>query len=269
MSESTEAPVATAEAFACKPDITFGFIITRCVVCPQTNQYWKLCYNSIRIHHPDAPVLIIDDNSNPDFLTGYESSEVGDIQAPFVNCTIVYEREFNGAGELLPLLYFHRMHPFDVACCLHDSVLVNKPFETKAFHADEPFLPLWHFKYNTHQREQVLELLPYLPEGPALERLFDTHIDGVFGVMGIISWNALDALEKRFHFLRILPSKVKTRCHRCAIERIMALMNYMYHNGHTSPSLFGNIFLYMPWGTPFEKACRLSHLPLIKFWTGR
>jgi hypothetical protein len=228
-----------------------------------------MCYSNIRYQHPDAPVLIIDDGSNPEFLTDYEPTQAQN-KAPFVNCRIVYEKEYRGAGELLPFLYFHRMHPFDVACCIHDSVFINTPFLTQEFSVDEPFLPLWHFKYNGHQHEQVLELLAHLPEGPALKRLYDTHIDGVFGVMGIISWNALDALEKRFHFLRILPSKVNTRLRRCAFERIMALMNYMYHNGRISRSLLGSIHEYMPWGVPYEAASYFSRfLPLVKIWTGR
>jgi hypothetical protein len=52
---------------------------------------------------------------------------------------------------------------------------------------------------------------------------------------------------------------------------ILALytVNHLYNDGHTSRSLFGSIFAYIPWGIQFEWASYFVHLPLIKVWTER
>ena len=49
-----------------------GFIILRHVRCPDTNSYWIKCYNSIRNFYPENGILIIDDNSDLNFVTQIE-----------------------------------------------------------------------------------------------------------------------------------------------------------------------------------------------------
>ena len=46
-----------------------GFIILRHVNNELTNKYWQHCYDCIRIYYPEYPILIIDDNSNYEFIT--------------------------------------------------------------------------------------------------------------------------------------------------------------------------------------------------------
>ena len=47
---------------------SYGFIITRHVKCEKTNKYWNQCVKCIRQHYPFKKIVIIDDNSNKDFL---------------------------------------------------------------------------------------------------------------------------------------------------------------------------------------------------------
>ena len=62
-----------------------GFIILRHVNDELTNNYWLRCYSSIRCFYPESPVLIIDDNSNKDFVKA---------EFNYSNLTIIQYDEF-------------------------------------------------------------------------------------------------------------------------------------------------------------------------------
>ena len=46
----------------------YGFIITRHVNSEQTNKYWNHCVKLIRTFYPINQIILIDDNSNPNFI---------------------------------------------------------------------------------------------------------------------------------------------------------------------------------------------------------
>ena len=75
---------------------TYGFIITRHVNSEITNKYWNHCIKCIRTFYPYRKIVIIDDNSNQDFLISFHNYE---------NIEII-NSEFPGRGELLPYYYF-------------------------------------------------------------------------------------------------------------------------------------------------------------------
>ena len=70
----------------------YGFIITRHVISELTNKYWNNCIKCLRSFYPQKKIVIIDDNSNKDFLKSFYN---------FDNIEII-ESEFPGRGELLP-----------------------------------------------------------------------------------------------------------------------------------------------------------------------
>ena len=47
---------------------SFGFIITRHVNSELTNQYWNHSVKLINTFYPETKIVIIDDNSNIDFV---------------------------------------------------------------------------------------------------------------------------------------------------------------------------------------------------------
>ena len=49
--------------------MSIGFILLRHVRNETTNRYWMLCYDCIRRYYPLHRIMIIDDNSNYDFVT--------------------------------------------------------------------------------------------------------------------------------------------------------------------------------------------------------
>ena len=83
--------------------------------------YWKLCYDHIRKHYPNNPIMIIDDNSDSSFISL-------ETEKDLINTTII-QSEYPGRGELLPYLYFLKLKPFTKACIIHDSVFINKKID--------------------------------------------------------------------------------------------------------------------------------------------
>ena len=48
--------------------MSFGFIISRHVNSEKTNKYWNQNVKLIRSHYPFKQIIIIDDNSNEEFI---------------------------------------------------------------------------------------------------------------------------------------------------------------------------------------------------------
>ena len=75
---------------------TYGFIITRHVNSDKTNQYWNQCVKLIRKFYPLIQIIIIDDNSNTEFVkSDFEYTDLTIIQS-----------EYPKRGELLPYIYY-------------------------------------------------------------------------------------------------------------------------------------------------------------------
>ena len=92
-----------------------GFIILRHVSNPETDKYWNFCYDCIRKYYPENLILIIDDNSNYEYITDRPLYKTATINS-----------EYHGRGELLPYYYFLHNKLFDTAVLLHDSAFINK-----------------------------------------------------------------------------------------------------------------------------------------------
>ena len=75
---------------------SFGFIITRHVNSETTNRYWNHSVKLLRSFYPERKIVIIDDNSNQNFVKAdFDYKNVEIIQS-----------EFPGRGELLPYYYY-------------------------------------------------------------------------------------------------------------------------------------------------------------------
>ena len=96
--------------------MTYGFIITRHVNSNKTNLYWNECVKRIRQFYPKKEIIVIDDNSNEEFVKDFNNLD---------NIRFI-KSEFNGAGELLPYYYLHKHKFFPAAVIIHDSVFFQK-----------------------------------------------------------------------------------------------------------------------------------------------
>ena len=212
----------------------FGFIITRHVNNEFANKIWVACISQIRKTYPNTLIVIIDDNSNYEF-----------IKIPndrFLDNCVVIDSEYKGAGELLPYYYYSKNNWFDKAIFIHDSVFINGPIPIDNI-KNVKFI--WTFEPNEtyEERPYIEEFLRYLNYGDELLELFNNHDGwkGCYGVMSVITHSYLVHLSEKYN-LPILVNHVNKRIHRMSMERIFAII--CFHDKQitleTSPSIYGH-----------------------------
>jgi len=260
--------------------MTYGFILTRHVNSDITNRYWNECVRCIRRLYPFRKIVIIDDNSNQEFVKS---------DFPYTNVEVI-QSEFPKRGELLPYYYFYKRHFFDNAVIIHDSVFIeNRIFFENLEHNKILVLPLWHFEENRtenvdntvrlanvlHNKRHLLEALRGGNNNSVLA-LNSTTWHGCFGGQSFINWKFLDYLRNKYHLFNLL-SVVQCRTDRCGLERILGILFCMeYPLLIKTKSLLGSIQnRIMRWGYTYEEHCRNMRkykktlVPVVKVWTGR
>jgi len=249
-----------------------GAVILRHVSSSQTDLYWKRAYHAIRQFHPDWPILIVDDSSDRRFLRE-------DIL--LTNCTVLYDYEQKGRGELLPYWYVHRLRPFQRAIILHDSTFLQAPVKCELdVSRQEGIQFLWsipHF-FDDALQSQIQELIDALPDSDretVRSMYHHTKADwtGAFGVMSIVDLDWLDEVVQRYDlFDRWLPL-LKNREYRCALERVFGVVAYHHRRTRVRPPLFGGIQQYIRWGVTFSDLLlreeEYAGYPIMKVWSGR
>ena len=250
----------------------YGFIITRHVNNEKTNKYWNHSVRCIRRFYPYRKIIIIDDNSNQQFVKA--EFEYKNIQ--------IIQSEFPSRGELLPYYYFYKYKFFKNAVILQDSVFFNKRINFEKLNTF--VLPFWHFDYNENI-DNTLQLIKVLNNTNLIqEKLSEDPVQvfsfrktdvwyGCFGVQCYINYQFLSSLQNKYQLFNLLKV-IKNRTDRCCLERIMGAIFYIENTKlYKKPSFFGNIWKYCKWGITFDeymKNWRIYHnLPLVKVWTGR
>lgn len=229
-----------------------GFIILRHVNNSTTNEYWKKSYSCIRKHYPENHILIIDDNSNYDFITPID-----------LHKTTIVNSEFPGRGELLPYIYYLKYKLFDIAVIIHDSVFINNYIDFTV----TSYKFIWHFEGNRYDEQDEMKMLKTFNN----KRLLIYHLTnknrrkGCFGGMSVITHNYLTFINNTYNLSNLIPY-ITTRHNRCSFERVIACILQFENGNH---SLLGNIHGYIPWGITFGQEGEYNHLPLVKVWTGR
>jgi len=258
--------------------MSYGFIITRHVNSETTNKYWNHCIKLIRTHYPLKQIIIIDDNSNQDYLKA-------DFE--YKNVTII-QSEYPGRGELLPFIYFLKHKWFENAVIIHDSVFIHKriPFEL----IKGPVLPLWHHGYDKENRTNLLRIASRLKNNYKikyninggdnnLSLLGATRTTPIqilcFGCQCYINLEFLEKIEKRYIITNLVDT-VTCRKDRCGLERIMGLLFCQeFPDLKNTVSLFGNIlkhykgfsYNYDQYFEDFNNK-KVPH-SFVKVWTGR
>jgi hypothetical protein len=217
-------------------DASVGFIITRHVNNESANKIWVSCISQIRKSYPTRQIVIIDDNSN------YEFVKVPTDNPNILDNCIVINSEYKGAGELLPYYYYSKNKWFDKAIFIHDSVFINGPIPTDDV-KNVKFI--WEFEPEQvyEERPYIEEFLGYLNYGDELLKLFNDNNRwrGCYGVMSVITHSYAAHLCEKYN-LPILTNHVNKRVHRMSMERILAIL--CFHDGsihnETSPSIYGH-----------------------------
>jgi len=260
--------------------MTFGFILSRHVNSETTNRYWNTCVKQLNLIYPSTSIVIIDDNSNPEFLKADEE---------YKNITIV-QSEYPRRGELLPYYYFYKNKYFDNAIIIHDSVF----FQCKvAFNTLEKsqikVLPLWHFDWGKNENNgnttrlasvlkhntKILELVGFNQQIVLGLNNNNNKWSGCFGVQSYINHQFLSFLQDKYQLFNLLQV-INNRQDRCCLERLFAIIFYIeYPILNQLKSLLGPINKYCKWGTTYDQHCEYmkkygkSRIPIVKVWTGR
>jgi hypothetical protein len=276
-----------------------GIIIIRHITDDETSMYWRYCVRSIRVNHPEVPIVIIDDNSKSTFLTDALKKE----EAELYKCRVIYSI-YKKQGEFLPYYYFYLYQDnwFKNALIIHDSVFFTQPLTNLDVVFDildtHGFLFLWHFEYLYDDVADEVKLISALKNGnDILETVYyDRSMwSGCFGSMAFVSY-AFTVKMFETYMLSGLLHEITTRRNRMTFERLIACtmihaaiqddnststsQEKSYYKMH---SYLGRIHDYCKWGLRFheikdeiiaacgeEKTISSSiQFPLIKVWSGR
>lgn len=240
---------------------TLGFVILRHVNSERVLLYWRKSYECVRKFYPECPIMIIDDNSDQQYI-----DDTG-----LTNTTVV-QSEFPGRGEVLPYYYYFKNKIADCAVFIHDSVFLNK--RTDFF--TNTYKKLWDFNHIADQPEDELRILYSINNLKLMQLHSNKNMwRGCFGGMCAINHNFLNFLHNTYDFSIILDN-VTTRYHRMSFERVIACILQSHSPGET---IFGDIHQYLqknniPWATNYEDMLtkhktNASKMPIIKVWSGR
>ena len=228
-----------------------GFIILRHVNKELTNNYWILCYDNIRKYYPENFILIIDDNSNYNFITDKKLYK-----------TNIIDSQYKGRGELLPYYYYLHNKLFDIAVIIHDSVFINKYID---FNVNKYKL-LWEFEHKWDQKNDETKMINLFNDKELLNFYENKNLwKGCFGGMSIIRHDYLIDINNKYDLSKLLNC-VLNRFNRCSFERVIACLLQINEKKET---LLGNIHDYCKWKITFKEKDNYTHLPLIKVWSGR
>jgi hypothetical protein len=242
-----------------------GFIILRHVNSEFTDKYWILCYESIRKFYPENKIIIIDDNSNYNYITDKKLYK-----------TKIIKSEYPGRGELLPYFYYLQNKEFETALIIHDSVFINKKVDLSI----NNYKILWSFKHNWDQITDETRMIDAFNDKELKKFYQNKNLwKGCFGCMSIIKHDYLVFINSKNN-ISLLLDFIRTRYNRCSLERVIACLLQFHDNDNdnddnddndddiANKSLFGDIHKYCNYGITFIDKDKYD-LPFTKVWSGR
>ena len=242
---------------------SLGFIILRCITNSLTNEYWKECYRCIRNFYPNNRILIVDDNSNKQYVTNDK-----------LHNTMIIESEFPKRGEFLPYYYYLRTRFCEKVVILHDSMFMNKYINFNSI--KDEYKILIHFEkkfinevYSFTSQQKLLKALNHDSLYNFYNKKDLNYWTGCFGGMSFVSYNYLKDIDNEFRLLNLIPV-ITSRVDRCAFERIIGcLLQYKI----ITSSLLGNILPHnlesrLTYYT-YKKNQHKKNVPLINIFSGR
>jgi hypothetical protein len=251
---------------------SFGFIIIRHVNSEKTNKYWNHSIKCLRSLYPLKKIVIIDDNSDPNYLKSeFEYKNIEIIQS-----------EFKGRGELLPYYYYIKYQFFDNAVIIHDSVFFHKKIHFELLQ-NVKVLPLWFFHADKENINNTINITSRLKNNYYLKNklLLDNPVLGMnnskwygcFGVQSYINHEFLLHLENKYKITNLI-SCVLCRADRCCLERIFGCIFFTENPKILNQkALLGNIMKYDKWGDTYDDYITnikiKKNKSVVKVWTGR
>jgi hypothetical protein len=245
---------------------TIGFIILRHVNSSIANKYWIQCYDCIRNHYPENTIMIIDDNSDYNFITNKELYKTHIIQS-----------EYPKRGELLPYYYYLHNKLFDKAVFIHDSVFINKYID---FSYIDKYKMIWDFEqHDWDQPEDEYRMISVFNDTNLIEFHKSQLWNGCYGCMIVITHDHLTNINNKYDISKLLDL-ILNRYNRCSFERVIAcILQNDDISADISSSIFGDIHEYRNKYEFFIESIEdiplylntqfTENLPLIKMRLGR
>jgi hypothetical protein len=228
-----------------------GFIVLRHVNNAKSNNYWIHCVRCIRNYYPENKILIIDDNSNYDFIT----------QENLYKTTII-QSEYPKRGELLPYYYYLHNKIFDVGVFIHDTVYINKYIDMNV----DKYKLLWSFEHYWDQIDDERRMINLFNDKELLDFYENKNLwKGCFGGMSIITHDYLTHINSKYDLSKLLDY-VLCRGNRCSFERVIGCI---LQKECVAEILLGDIHRYCRCGIDFDEKDNYKYLPIIKCWAGR
>ena len=226
-----------------------GIVLLRHVKNEEQNKLWQLCYKCIRKYYPITKIMIIDDNSNTQYIQG---------QHELTN-TIIIKSEYKGRGEILPYYYMFKTQIFDKALIIHDSCFIQKYIDIDNIKTNIQFL--WYVEHcydevlagYVHDPTMNRPLIKYLNNSDKLLDYYEKKDEkkppwyGCFGLMSITKLSFINKLQEKYNLFNTM-NYIKVRRNRAEMERVFGLLccyEEDFINKNISFALNGNIHAYL------------------------
>ena len=217
-----------------------------------TNKYWNYSYNCIRKNYPEYLILIIDDNSEYNYVVEFQ---------PLYK-TIIINSEYKRRGEVLPYYYYLHNKLFDIAVIIHDSVFINLFIEFNV----SKYKLIWEFEHDWDQLEDERGMINIFNDKELLDFYDNKNLwKGCYGGMSVITHDFLLSVNKKYDISKLL-NLINSRFNRCSFERVIACLLQITAK---KDILLGSIHDYCVWGIPFNDKDYYTYLPITKVWSGR
>jgi hypothetical protein len=240
------------------------FVIIRHVNSSSSNSYWIESYNCIRNFYPNDKILIIDSNSNYEFVTEIEMHNAEIIKS-----------EFKARGEILGYYYFYKREiKNEPVVIIQDGLFIQTyiPFQNEIKF-------LFQFQADVDNKEEIFNLLNSLNHSKELLELYEQKNlwKGCFAGMCVVNYEILEILDKKYNFFKLLEF-ITTPRYSMAFERTFGLLICYETKMDTHDcSLFGDIFDYIKskqgyhWFYNYNDYITSKPLnaPVIKIWSQR
>jgi hypothetical protein len=235
-----------------------GFIILRHVNNNITATYWIKSYVCIRKHYPNANIIIIDDNSDYNYINTELEKNLYKVR--------IIKSEYKQRGELLPYIYYLENKHCDYCCIIHDSVFTNAKVDLYTNTASI----LWSFEHHYNKPKEEIDLIKTLNNHEELLELYKEKDKwlGCFGGMTVINHSFLCMLDARYNFKNMIHA-INSRKNRMCFERVISVIIHKNLMPTRPKYIFNDIHKYCRWGVGIDRINMLKHLPFIKVWSGR
>lgn len=234
------------------------FVIGRYIGDKKHENLCNEAYKSVRKFYDNETIVIVDDNSA--LKDPFESS--------YRNVTF-YTNEFPKSGELGLYYYFHKYceenNENHTAVIMHDSMILRRELNVPA--CDLKFL--WFFPNKIYDdKDKIMDLFQCLDNKEALIKTYGTPFWlGCFGVSSIIKYSFLKKIMNKYSFFNLFQV-VKDRDHRCALERVFAVICYteLGYIDHVCGNIFSHPGAFL---SDYNLVNTNYCPPFYKKWVGR